>query len=457
MRASSRRRPAGRNLAAVLATLALIPSAPLSDDTTSAASRAPGSTSPASSYVPELTLPTKGGGARSGEGGATRIDATENVSAARLGVTMDLPEWLRSVLGKPKPPEEERGPPPVRHITWAPYITVSPIIGAGLGVGAAGTRQLGDPADTRLSKFSTSVLVTTESQYSIPFRSDFNLPGGDWNLVGLWRWSKFPSPTWGIGGNTPDSAKTTIDYQLLRLYEIVNRRVAESFYVGAGYRFDYYFNMRDQAAGTDQVTDFQQYPHGTGSSSKNSSLVANVLYDSRDSNVFATGGFYANLSYAFTPRWLGSDTMWQTAYLDLRGYLKVHPRAVLALWSYAWVNFGDVPYLELPSIGSDPDARSGRGYTEGRHIGKSLVYGEAELRFTIWQWVGGVVGVNVHSVAQPGTAGILPDEPRFQYWWPSVVVGARLLAVKQTHSNLCVDFAWGKGSRAVYFNFAEAF
>jgi hypothetical protein len=411
-------------------------------------------------YVPGLQLlPAGGGGARSGEGGSTRIERTgADVSAERVGVTMDFPGWLRDVLGRQKP--KPAGEPDLsrRHITWAPYITTSPLVGVGFGVGLAGTRLRGDPATTRLSKFSASVLVTTEQQYSVPVRTDVVLPGGEWNLVGLWVWNKFPSPTWGLGGNTPESAKTTIDYQLVRFYEVVNRRVVDNFYVGAGYRLDYYFNVKDRAAGTGRVTEFQTYPYGTGSTSLNSSLAANLLYDTRDSPVYATRGFYGNLSYAFTPRFLGSHTDWQTAYLDLRGYLPLSRRLVLGLWSYAWFDFGEVPYLELPSIGSDPDARSGRGYIEGRHRGKALLDAEAELRFTVWEWLGAVLAFNAHSASQPEANGVLHDAPRFQYWWPSVVVGARILAVKATHSNVCVDFAFGRnGQSGVYFNFAEAF
>lgn len=451
MRASSSPASSARPLVALAALLWVIPAIAQPRDESGPEQEQP------SWYVPSVALPTSGGG-RSGEGGPTRTETTgTDVSAARLGVTTDFPAWLRETLGRKKPAAAEAAPG-ARQITWAPIITVSPIVGTSFGVGLAGTRQRGDVATTRLSTFSGSVQATTQRQYWASLRTNVNLPGGDWNLVGVWRWSKFPSPTWGIGGDTRESAKTTIDYQLLRFYEIANRRFATNFYLGAGYALDYYFNVKDRAAGTGQVTDFQEYPYGTGPASFNSQLVLNALYDSRDSPVFATRGLYANLSYAYTPRWLGSDTTWQFAYLDLRGYRKLARRWVLALWSYAWFGFGEVPYLELPSIGSDPDGRSGRGYIEGRHIGKQLLYGEAELRFVIWEWLGAVAGVNVHSPGEPDARGVLADEPRFRHVWPSVVFGARILAVKATHSNICVDFAWGRnGQHGIYFNFAEAF
>src|SRR5262249_56836917 len=121
--------------------------------------------------------------------------------------------------------------------------------GVGFGVAAGGTIQLGSPETTPLSTFSTNILLTTNSQYSIPLRTNINLPGGDWNLVGLWRFSKFPSPTWGLGGNTPDSAKTTIDYSSVTLYETVNRPIGGNFYLRLGSRVRNFFSTKSQGAG----------------------------------------------------------------------------------------------------------------------------------------------------------------------------------------------------------------
>jgi hypothetical protein len=285
--------------------------------------------------VPAVELPSASGGARAGEGGVTRIDrAGAAVSAERLGFTIDFPEWLRRKLGRAKPQAAgEEAEVRRSSLVLAPYVTASPLVGVGFGVAAAGTLQRGDPETTRLSKFSTSVLVTTEGQVQVPVRTDIVLPGNRWNLVGLWAWKKFPIPTWGLGGNTPESAKTIVDYQLLRFYEIVNRQVASDFYLGAGYRLDYFVDVVNEDAALGE-TAFSTYPYGTGSSSLNSSLALNALYDTRDSPVFATRGVYANLSYAFTPRFLGSDTTWQSAYLDLRGYRLLSRR--LALGARCW-------------------------------------------------------------------------------------------------------------------------
>lgn len=371
---------------------------------------------------------------------------------------LDFPDWLGEATGWWRPKPAAAAAQQRFHVTLAPFVTSSPLIGVGVGIAAAGTFQLGHADSTQLSKFSTNVLVTSEHQFSVPLRTNVTLPGGDWNLVGLWRWSKFPSPTWGLGGNTPESAKSIVDYQLIRFHELVNRRLVGDFYAGVGYVLDYYFDIANTDVPPGVVTDFAKYPWGTGPHSTSSGLCLNLLLDSRDSPIYATRGWYATLSYTFNPDFLGSETTWQTVYLDLRHYLALPGRMVLGLWAYAWFNFGEVPYLQLASIGSDPDARSGRGYTEGRHIGQSLVYAEAELRFPIWEWLSGVAAVNLHSASEPDAQGVLHDEPRFVYWKPAVVAGLRILVTRATRSAVAIDVAWARdGQRGVYLNFGEAF
>ena len=102
------------------------------------------------------------------------------------------------------------------------------------------------------------------------------------------------------------------------------------------------------------------------------------------------------------------------------------PWLALALWTYGSFTFGHVPYLEL--------------------------------RFTIWQWLGAVAGINVHSVSDSDVGGILGDNPRFRYWYPAVTGGLRLLIVRETRSNLCLDYGVGKqGQHGFYLSFNEAF
>src|SRR5215472_639205 len=263
-----------------------------------------GSTS--DTYVPTIGAPGAAGGARaggSGNAGARPEFETPPGRGAPMFVPQeDFPAWLGRTTGWWKPPAEP-DPNQRRHVALAPFITSSPLMGVGAGVAAAGTIQLGSPETTPLSTFSTNLLITTNGQYSVPLRTNINLPGGDWNLVGLWRFSWFPSPTWGLGGNTPESAKTTIDYKSWTLYETVSRRIVGNFYIGLGYYFDYFFNISDRGA-ANGPTVFTEYPFGTGTSSLSSGVGLNFLYDDRDSPVNPRRGFYANFNSPSCPTWL---------------------------------------------------------------------------------------------------------------------------------------------------------
>jgi hypothetical protein len=372
----------------------------------------------------------------------------------------DLPTWLAEGLGfkQPRKPGAAPESPSASHLTVVPFISSSPVTGVGFGVAGAGTRQLGDPSDTSLSTYSSSMTITSESQYALTIRNDFRLAGDEWGIAGMARWTKWPSPTWGIGGNTQDSAKSRLDYQLVSLYELFTRRIFDRLYVGGGYSLDWYFNVSGGGTASGLPSDFSQYPYGTGSTTINSGPAFAVVWDSRDSPVYPTSGIVANLNYFFYPTWLGSSNHWQSLYMDFRTYRQLASWAVLALWASGSFTFGEVPYLGLSSNGSDPNERSSRGYIQGRHLGKSLLYAEAEMRFTIWQWLGAVTGVNVHSVSQPDSTKSAPDAPRFDYWYPSVTAGLRLLVVSATRSNVCLDYGVGlEGQHGFYLSFNEAF
>ncbi len=411
--------------------------------------------------APEVALPGSTRTVPVGKGSvaAGRIEVARPPERVAAAATEDFPTWLGERLGlkKPPPPGEAEEKPAKRHLTVIPFVSSSPVTGLGFGVAAAGTTQRGEPENTSLSTYSLSFTLTTQSQYALTSRHDLRF-ADDWGLTGMERWTKWPSPTWGIGGNTPESAKSTMDYQLFRLYELVSRRLFGSLYAGAGYTFDWYFNVSDGPSANGQPTDFSTYPFGTGSTSLNSGPALSLVWDTRDSPVYPTRGIYADFNYTYFPTWLGSSTTWHNVYLDLRSYHQLAPWLVLALWTYGSFTFGHVPYLDLASNGSDPNERSARGYIQGRHIGKSLLYGEAELRFVIWQWLGAVAGVNVHSVTGSKAHGFLGDELHFEYWYPAVTAGLRLLIVRETHANLCLDYGVGvQGQRGFYLSFNEAF
>jgi hypothetical protein len=374
--------------------------------------------------------------------------------------TMDLPEAIMRGLGLhvEKTPEQQAEEARRRfHWNAVPFILTNPLIEFGFGVAGAGVFTIGEDG-TKLSKFATNVLYTVLNQISVPLRTSIYFSGGDWSLVGYTNWQIFPAPTWGLGGNTPDANEVIVDKSLVRVWETAFRRVFSDLYVGAGGYFDRFYAVSDRGTAPGVANPFTSYPYGTTGPYNNVGLSVDLLWESRDNPVNATHGYYATATYRAFPRWLGSSYDWQSLYVDGRAYFGLPRPNVLALWAYGWFSFGNTPYLNLPSIGSDPDARSGRGYIEGRHVGKSVLYAEAEYRFQIWDFVGGVVGVNVHSASQAQVPGEPKNAPRFQYWYPAATVGLRVLVNKPTRTNGLIEYGVGlDGSHGIYLNINENF
>jgi hypothetical protein len=377
------------------------------------------------------------------------------VKPERLKPGIDLPTWLGQVTGlhgalSAKPPESGR-----LRWTLLPFVVTNPLVGAGAGGAVIGAFRLGEPAATSWSSFAASAIATTNSQSSLNIVSDVRLPSNLWILVGQWALSHFPNPAWGIGGDTPDSNRTIVDRHEIKFHETGYRRLSGPFYLGLGYFVDDDFDIVDKRAASGVPTAFSAYGVGTTGRSLSSGPTISVLWDSRDNPVNPWRGLFGLVRYRWAPEELGTERTWQSLWIEARGYVPMPRRSdTIALWAFGWTAFGRTPYLMLPAIGVDPEQRSGRGYIEARHVGRDLVGLEAEYRFAIWEFVGGVVGGNVHSVSDREP---IEGEPRFRRWYPAAVAGLRFTLDRRSLSNIALDFALRPGGVAVYLNANEAF
>ena len=127
----------------------------------------------------------------------------------------------------------------------------------------------------------------------------------------------------------------------------------------------------------------------------------------------------------------------------------------MAFWTYGqFLTHGDLPYLNLPSIGWDKTSRGGRGYTQGLFRGQDFAYLESEYRFPITcnQLISGTVFANFTTAS---------DKDRniklFHAVQPAFGVGLRILIDKGTKTNLILNQAWGRHSNAFYLNAGETF
>jgi hypothetical protein len=174
-----------------------------------------------------------------------------------------------------------------------------------------------------------------------------------------------------------------------------------------------------------------------------------VRFDTRDFPQNAFDGMLLQGSFAMYRTVGVAQSTYQVLDLDYRQYLPL-PRATLAWNVRARHGFGDVPWTELGGVGSPYDLR---GYRWGRYRQKAIAYGIVEYRH---RFVGAPSELGRHgAVAWVGLGTLGADYTSLEGVLPNVGVGYRL--VVQDRLNARLDVGLGRGERALYFNFSEAF
>jgi hypothetical protein len=334
-----------------------------------------------------------------------------------------------------------------------------PAIGYTLATGIAAVFSdrmdfhTGDTAG-KITDILSSITYSQYNQIIVQSYADIWAGHDKYNIIADWRYMRYPSTTFGLGGHTQYTDGYTINFNYIKLHTTVMRYVLPNLYLGLGYYYDYFTNIREVDPPPGVVTSFQKY--GLTTTETGSGPVARALYDSRDNPANALKGWYASVAYHPSFTALGSSGYWATMQIDLRKYIKLRKdgRNVLALWQFDWLSVGGkTPYLLLPSTGWDDQFNTGRGYIQGRYRGTDMTYLEAEDRFAISRngLIGGVVFVNVESFKRNLATQFNNDIPG----WGA---GIRIKLNKHSNTNICVDYGFGlQGSQGIAVNVGEVF
>ncbi len=271
-----------------------------------------------------------------------------------------------------------------------------------------------------------------------------------------WRLMHYPQGTFGLGIiNTSLNREISMDYQYLRIYQSVLKRITPNLYAGLGYALDLHWNILSTNRNR-EVVEISRYREGVFGRSVSSGPVVRLLYDNRANAINPTQGFYGSILYRPNLRSLGSDHNYESLFIEFKTYVRpaAHSDNVLAFWSYNTLTLsGNPPFLDLPSTGWDTYSNTGRGFIQGRFRGKNLLYAETEYRFSLTRnrLLGGVVFANAQTVTEVVSG-------RFQRVVPAAGAGLRLNMNKISRTNLAIDYAVGAdGSRGVFFNLGEVF
>jgi len=364
-----------------------------------------------------------------------------------------------------------------------PIIAYDPATSLQMGAGGSFSLQLGKAGETKLSAGMASVLYTLNQQFFIQYKGNIYFPHNKWFLQSDWRIYFFNLPTYSLGTSNQvaipevtgykavliDPAAGGVypmDYNWIRFYNVLSRRLSPSINVGIGYHIDIHYSIQDDNLSivNDTLYNTPHYAycmlHGFNTDQYiTSGLSVNFVFDSRDDQVNAYKGVFINVNYRYNATWLGSSKNSSTLWTEFRTYIPLShrcPRHLLAFWYYgSFLVSGTVPFLDLMSISYDQMNSSGRGYAQGRYRGEDFVYGEMEYRFPISQRthiLGGVIFTNVTTASNRDM-----NIPLFGYFQPAAGVGLRIMIGKHDRTNIAIDFGIGNMSKGLYVQTQEVF
>jgi len=373
------------------------------------------------------------------------------------------------------------------YITPLPVIGQNPAWGFMYGAAVSTSWYMGDPSNTNISSVLVGATLTTKDQFLGTIKGIAYFNENKWKLDIDWRFLNTSQPTYGLGTG-PQSAKAVgqgfeisegvfsapiPDEQLMlynfnRFHQTLSYGLKNNFYVGIGYHFDKFTNIRDNMLDTiadpKVITSFYAYNKSNNLSQTESTLSgvsANLSYDTRDNVNSTYKGRYALASFRYNPEFIGSDVNSSSLWLEYRDYYAIkNYKNIIAFWAFG--NFqtsGTLPYMDLPALGYDQMSNSGRAYAQGRFRGQSLIYTELEYRRILFgtknnpDMFGAVVFANATTASNTDQKIDL-----FNYVDPAFGLGLRIMVEKKSRTILAIDYAWGAyGASGFYLALNQAF
>lgn len=347
----------------------------------------------------------------------------------------------------------------VKKYMILPLISASPETSLRLGVtGIFFIRRKGMTPETQLTTILIPISYTLNGQFRAKIAGNYFSNNNREVFSGTAQWFNYPLLFYGIGNDTQAADEEVYTTQTLEVDISFLKSVMRNLYVGLGYR---YFDSNIVKFEADGILAEPGLISGNeGARISGFSLISR--YDSRDNNLCAASGFYANLKLASYEPWMGSEYDYTRLDLDLRKYFLPFGKHVIGLQMVLANVWGNPSFETMALLGGKTIMR---GHYEGRFRDNSLYAIQVEYRLPLVRptWIDdrekipfkerwGLVGfVGAGDVAS--SFGNI-DLSRIK---SSVGFGIRYLAFPKERINVRVDFGFGTQIPGIYFNIREAF
>lgn len=298
-----------------------------------------------------------------------------------------------------------------------------------------------DSLRARPSSVTAGAAYTQNKQVLLYANFNIFYNAARWYAFGEAGYYKYSYKFFGIGQAETPEVLYGVDYPRIKL--TATRRVLPHLYTGIGAMYEDY-KITDTATTGPLANDGIPGIRG----SRTVGFGPQLVYDSRDSVLFPTHGFFGTAGWQASSPTFGANCSFNRYVLDVSYYRKLRPKVVLATNVFTSLVTGDAPFQQQSLLGGN---RRLRGYYEGRYIDKNLTLLQSEVRLPLWRRFGAAVFGGLAAL------GGEDDFLRLNDLKYAGGLGLRFNVVRRDHLNLRLDYAVGQGSSGIYFTVGEAF
>jgi hypothetical protein len=352
-----------------------------------------------------------------------------------------------STAARASTPEAPAAPASRWDYAFLPLVFYAPETSLGLAFGVGVYDDTPSPPDKPRRDDNASLIFqgTLKKQFLIGLSGMKYWQGGRGQATEDISLVHFPNVFWGVGNDTPESARELFTQSLAVSRTSVAWRVPGEIYAGVGATAGWYRTLAGTPGGSVDA-------YSTTVPARGPAIGAGpvVRRDTRDDAIGSHHGSLTTLTATFFPSFLGSTYHFQVYEIDQRTFLTLDggSRAVLAMEAYGVYSPGTVPIAELPALGGPTRLR---GYFQGRYRDHLYLMGQAECRIrVIGRW-------SVAPFAGVGNVFSAPSAVSFDRTKAAAGLAVRFRVKAERDLNVHLDVAKSPISSGVYLNIGEAF
>ena len=299
-------------------------------------------------------------------------------------------------------------------------------------------------ADNRRPSTWIPLLIYTQNKQIISkVAMDLYGPSENWLLSALSGYYDYPDRFFGIGNQTTDQQKETYTARRFILHLTPKWKIQDNVYAGIQYE-----GMHQQLSDLQKDGELYQKKLPGSRNSVYSGFGFLFSWDTRDNIYFPVKGSFHQFEFSWFHSAFGSDFNFKRATFDIRRYLLIRDKQILAVQVLAQMIFGIAPFQALPAMGN---SQIMRGTYEGRFRDNHFLGTQAEYRFFFFGPLGAVLFGGIGEVAHR------PADFQIKSLKYSAGFGFRLNIDPEERMNLRIDFGYGKNTSGLYIEIGEAF